>query len=399
MNKPIAAALACCLTLAGCASTPPEPSHSAASSAAPSRSASPSVRPTQSASSSPTAAPQQRCLAAASKLSRKAQVGQLIMVGVNGPLTVAERKLIASQQLGSVVLLGSQHDSVDELAATTAQIAALVPDVPVVTAADQEGGLVQRLAGPGFSTIPNANQQAKLSDAALRTAAQKWGSELAAAGVRWNLAPVADVVPAAKAKTNKPIGALHRGYGSDPAVVADKTQAVIEGLRAAGVAASVKHFPGLGEVIGNTDFASGIVDSVTTADSPSLAPFRAAAQAGVASVMISSARYPKIDANNQAVFSAAVIRIVRGWGYDGVVISDDLGAAASVRSVPAGQRAVRLVQAGGDVVIDADPSLVPAMTKALLAKAAKDPGFATQVTESAARVLALKESLGVMQCR
>lgn len=320
------------------------------------------------------------------------------MVGVNGPLTADERALITSQQLGSVVLLGTQAGGVKQLAATTAQLSGLKTAVPVVTAADQEGGLVQRLTGPGFSTIPNANQQAKLSDAELRTAAQKWGSQLAAAGVRWNLAPVADVVPKAKLRTNQPIGVLHRGYGTDPAVVAEKTQAVIDGLKAAGVAASVKHFPGLGEVVGNTDFASGIVDSVTTSESASLAPFRAAAQAGVASVMISSARYPKIDSKNQAVFSATVIGLVRGWGYTGVVISDDLGAAASVRKIPAGQRAVRFVQAGGDVVIDADPSLAPAMTKALLAKAAKDPAFAARVTESAARVLALKQDLGVFRC-
>lgn len=386
-----------CLALVGCAGSAPEPTRSPVPSApASSRTATAPAPPTTSPSTTPTP-PQQLCLGAAATLSVKAQVGQLIMVGVNGPLTASERTLIAAHQLGSVVLLGDQPGSVDELAATTATIAGLAP-VPVLTAADQEGGLVQRLAGRGFSTIPNATQQAKLSDAALRDAAKKWGSELAAAGVRWNLAPVADVVPPAKQKTNRPIGALHRGYGSSPSVVTGKTQAVIDGLDEAGVAASVKHFPGLGEVVGNTDFARGIVDAVTTADSPSLAPFRSAAQAGVASVMISSARYSQIDPANQAVFSAKVIGLVRDWGFHGVVISDDLGAAASVASVPAGQRAVRFVAAGGDVVIDADPSLVPAMTKALLAKAAKEPAFAARVTESAARVLALKQGLGTFRC-
>lgn len=393
----IVPALACCLVLTGCAVSTPEPSRPAASTPAPSRTASASARPSPSGSSSPTAEPQ-RCLSAAAGLSRKDQVGQLIMVGVNGRLTASVRKTIATHRLGSVVLLGDQEGSVDELAATTAELAGLVAAVPVVTAADQEGGLVQRLDGPGFTTIPNANQQARLSDARLRASAQKWGAELKAAGVGWNLAPVADVVPAAKPKSNQPIGALRRGYGSDPAVVAQKTRAVIDGLDAAGVAASVKHFPGLGEVVGNTDFASGIVDPVTRADSASLAPFRAAAEAGVASVMISSARYPKIDPVNQAVFSATVIGLLRGWGYQGVVISDDLGAAASVRKAPAGQRATKFVAAGGDVVIDADPSLVPAMTKALLAKAAKEPAFAARVTESAARVLALKQDLGVFRC-
>lgn len=195
MNKPIAVALAGVLVLVGCAATPPEPSRQASSvapSRTPSRTPSASVHPTASPSTTP---PQQRCLSTAANLSRKAQVGQLIMVGVNGPLTAAERKLIAAQQLGSVVLLGDQPGSVKSLAATTAQLSGLVAEVPVVTAADQEGGLVQRLNGPGFTTIPNANRQAQLSDVALRTAAQKWGSQLAAAGVRWNLAPVADVVP------------------------------------------------------------------------------------------------------------------------------------------------------------------------------------------------------------
>ena len=395
--KSIVAGVTCCLVLTGCAATAPEPSRPSASTPSPSRTSGASARPTPTASSTPTAEPQ-RCLSAAAALSRKDQVGQVIMVGVNGRLTASVRKTITTHRLGSVVLLGDQGDSVDELAATTAELAGLVAAVPVVTAVDQEGGLVQRLAGPGFTTIPNANQQAKLSDARLRASAQQWGSELTAAGVRWNLAPVADVVPAAKRKTNQPVGALRRGYGSDPTVVAQKTQAVIDGLAAAGVATSVKHFPGLGEVVGNTDFASGIVDSVTRADSASLAPFRAAVEADVASVMISSARYAKIDPANQAVFSATVIGLLRDWGYEGVVISDDLGAAASVRKIPAGQRAVKFIAAGGDVVIDADPSLVPAMTKALLAKAAKEPAFAARVTESAARVLALKQDLGVFRC-
>lgn len=391
--------IVCSVLLSGCAIETPEPHASPAASVAPIRTPSATSSSSPSPSATGTTPGSAQCLATAARLSRKAQVGQLIMVGVNGTLTASERTLITTHKLGSVVLLGSNDGGVTVTASTTAQIAGLVSDVPVVTAADQEGGLVQRLSGPGFSTIPNANRQAKLSEAALRADAQKWGAQLAAAGVRWNLAPVADVVPKAKLKTNQPIGALHRGYGTDPAAVAEKTQAVIDGLRASGIAASVKHFPGLGEVTGNTDFASGIVDSVTSADSQSLAPFRAAVQAGVASVMISSARYPKIDAKNQAVFSAKVIGIVRGWGYTGVVISDDLGAAASVRKIPAGQRAVRFVAAGGDVVIDADPSLVPAMTKALLAEAAKDPAFATRVTESASRVLALKQDLGLFSCR
>ena len=74
-------------------------------------------------------------------------------------------------------------------------------------------------------------------------------------------------------------------------------------------------------------------------------------------VMVATATYPRIDPDNRAVFSRTVINgMVRGdLGFDGVVIADDLGAAAEVASVPAGRRAVRFVAAGGDIVITAGP--------------------------------------------
>jgi beta-N-acetylhexosaminidase len=320
------------------------------------------------------------------------------MVGVSGGLDAAERRAITANQLGSVVLLGPQPDGVAATAELAAELVALSPEAGLLVAVDQEGGLVQRLTGPGFTTIPSAARQAKLPTGDLKAAARTWGAALAKAGVLLDLAPVADVVPTVKLNTNAPIGRLGRGYGSDPRVVAAKTGAVIAGLKAAGVAAAVKHFPGLGEVVGNTDQTAGVVDRVTGATSPSLRPFRAAADGGVAAVMISSATYPRIDPKRQAVFSPKVIGLLREWGYDGVVISDDLGAAVSLGSVPASQRAVRFVAAGGDVAINADPALTASMVSGLLQRANSDPAFARQVTESAARVLRLKQGLGRYDC-
>ena len=114
--------------------------------------------------------------------------------------------------------------------------------------------------------------------------------------------------------------------------------------------------------------------------------------------MISSATYSKIDPKNQAVFSSKVIGILRDWGYDGVVISDDLGAAISVGKVPAGPRALRFLSAGGDVVINASPALVAPMVKALKKQADADPAFAERVTASATRVLQMKQDLGILAC-
>lgn len=355
---------------------------------------------TTSASPSPSATPAaELCLAEARSLSLDARIGQLLMVGVDGGLDAAERRALTKYHVGSVVLLGDQTGGVAGAARLTRRLLTLDPEAALLVAADQEGGRVQRLSGRGFSRIPSAVQQAKKSDAELRQAAKGWGSQLVKAGVLLNLAPVADVVPAAKKARNAPIGALGRGYGPDPQVVTAKTAAVIAGLQDAGATAAVKHFPGLGEVVGNTDHTAGVVDAVTLAKSASLEPFRAAAGAGVGAVMISSATYPRIDAKRQAVFSPKVIGLLREWAYDGVVISDDLGAAVSLRAVPTKDRAARFLAAGGDLVINADPGLTAAMVKGIRTRAAKDDKFAEGLVESAARVLRLKHGLGRYSCR
>lgn len=391
-------AVCCLVMLAGCAAPAPTatPVHTpvpattapAASTAAPAPS---ETEPSETTAVEP-------CLDDAAELSLDARIGQLIMVGVEGELDAAERRAITDHQVGSVVLLGAQDGGVKATADRVAAIAALNPEASLLAAVDQEGGKVQRLTGTGFARIPSAEKQAELSLEELETRARSWARALGKADIGLNLAPVADVVPASKQNSNAPIGKLDRGYGSDPAEVTARTQAVITGFADEGVAATVKHFPGLGEVTGNTDNASRVVDRVTKADSASLAPFKAAVEGEVGAVMVSSATYTRIDASHQAVFSAKVVGLLRQWGYRGVVISDDLGAAVSTRSVPASQRAVRFLAAGGDLVINADPGLTGAMVAGVKKRARADAGFEQQLTASAARVLTLKETVGRYDC-
>jgi beta-N-acetylhexosaminidase len=398
--RPLSVAACCLALLGGCAApfptaSPGRPAPSATT--APPSATTPTASEPETAEAS-TTPPVAQCLDAAAALSLEARIGQLIMVGVEGELDAAEKRAITNSQVGSVVLLGTQDQGAKELAVVTSRIADLNPDAGILVAADLEGGAVQRLTGWGFGRIPSAARQAKLSDAELREAARTWGSALVRAGVPLNLAPVADVVPASKRRTNAPIGKLGRGYGSDPAVVTAKTAAVIAGLEDAGVAATVKHFPGLGEVVGNTDHTAGVVDRVTTVNSASLQPFHAAVDGGVGAVMVSSATYTRIDPKNRAVFSAKIIGLLRTWGYDGVVISDDLGAAVALKSVPASQRAVRFLAAGGDLVINANPGLTAGMVAAVKKRARADDAFDQRLTASAARVLALKEKVGLYDC-
>ncbi len=207
------------------------------------------------------------------------------------------------------------------------------------------------------------------------------------------------MVPADRTSTNEPIGKLGRGYGSTPEAVAGHVVAFITGMDAAGVATSPKHFPNLGRVVGNTDFVPKVVDDETTRDDPALEPYRQAIEAGVETVMVATAFYTKIDPDAPAAFSPAVVGILRDdLGFDGVIVSDDLGAAKAVASVPASERAVRFVRAGGDLAISVDPAAGVAMIDGLATAADKDPTFEARLTESAARVLALKSARGLTTC-
>lgn len=85
-------------------------------------------------------------------------------------------------------------------------------------------------------------------------------------------------------------------------------------------------------------------------------------------------------------------------GFNGLVIADDLGAAVAVKDVDPGERGVRFLAAGGDVIINADPQLVEPMSQAIIARAQEDPEFAQAITASAARVLTLKNDLRMLDC-
>jgi beta-N-acetylhexosaminidase len=177
--------------------------------------------------------------------------------------------------------------------------------------------------------------------------------------------------------------------------------AVVKGLHKAGVQPTVKHFPGLGRIRNNTDVsASGITDSVTTMSDRYLEPFADGIDAGAGLVMVSSARYSRLDTQNQAVFSPTIITTLlrHRLGYDGVVVSDDLGKAQAVSAVPPGARAVRFISAGGDLVITATPSRARAMVTAVAARTAADRAFATKVDTAVRRVLALKIQMGLARC-
>ena len=367
-------------------------------SSAPVPSAPVSSAPVPSASSS--GGSLQDCVAATvAGLSAEERAGQLVMVGtsVNQPRGLGPA--VARYHLGGVFLAGRSKRSAGALRADVDALQRHA-GLPLLVALDQEGGSVQTLKGPDFPLIPSAERLGRSSAAELRQTVRDNARRLAAAGITVNLAPVADTVPAGLGMRNPPIGAFHRQYGSDPNRVAEDVRTVVAASQDAGVLTIVKHFPGLGRVRANTDTSTRAVDGTATATDPYLEPFVAGMQAGTAGVMMSSASYPRLDRQNIAAFSRPIVTgLLRDrLGYPGLVMSDDLGAAQAAGSVPTGDRAVRFVAAGGDLVLTIRPQDAGPMTGALIAAAGKSPAFAARVTDAARHVVQSKYRAGLLRC-
>src|SRR3954452_10432692 len=209
-------------------------------------------------------APTGGAAAVLSRMSLAQRVGQLFMVGsAAGSPTSATLEAIRSYHVGNVMLTGrssagTAHTKTVSDALQRQVTSASTYGVPLFVATDQEGGRVQVLTGPGFSTMPSALTQGGWSTTYLRSAAQTWGRQLRAAGVNVDLAPVMDTVPSATAaRTNPPIGYYQREFGYTVSRVGPHGTAFASGMSDVRVAAAAKHFPGLGRVTANPDTTSG----------------------------------------------------------------------------------------------------------------------------------------------
>lgn len=355
------------------------------------------------ASPSPAATPAGCAAAVLARLDEPQRVGQLLWVGLGqnrlGPDEVAA---IRDRHAGAVwftELSGAPVAEVKQVAASVQALAGQAAGgVGLLVAANQEGGQIDQLHGPGFSRIPSAAEQGRLEPAELRQDAARWGRELLAAGVNLEVAPVVDTLPPGSDDRNQPIGVLGRAFGHDPVEVSAHGIAFVQGMHDAGLPATLKHFPGLGRVEGNTDFAVDVVDRETGPGDPYLRPFADGVAAGADVVMVSTVTYTRIDPERLAAFSPRVIReLLRGeLGFQGVVAADDLGAAAAVAAVPVADRALRFVEAGGDLVDIKYARLAAPMADALLGRAQADTAFRARVDEAALHVLRLKERYGLL---
>jgi beta-N-acetylhexosaminidase len=394
--------LACSGCGMGSGSPPPHPATSAATAGP-----DPARTSGTSGTSAPAASAQASCPAQVfSRMSEAQRVGQLFLVGIAGAPAADVAQAVRTYHFGSLLWQGTSTAGMaaDRQASQAIQAlasSAATAGVRFFIAANQEGGQVQELQGPGFTVIPPALAQGQLSAAELQRQAAAWGRELRSAGVNLDLAPVMDIVPAATASQNAPIGALQREFGHTPQITGSHGVAFIRGMKQAGVATTAKHFPGLGRVVGNTDFSSGVVDTTTSPGSPYLQSFRTAINAGVPFVMVALATYTRIDPHHLAAFSSRVIGglLRTQLHFYGVVVSDDLGAAAAVAGLSPANRGIDFVAAGGDLITSQSLPAAIAMDQAILARAAANSSFRTTVKNAVMQLLDAKRVAHLLPCR
>jgi beta-N-acetylhexosaminidase len=280
------------------------------------------------------------------------KVGQLMSIAFHGTkVTAAVEAMIRQRAVGGLVLRAENADDATGLAKLTADLQSIARDAkvpPLLISLDQEGGPVIRV-GKGMTIVPGQMALAATPDplGAIRRANVITAAELAAAGVRWNLAPVADVNDEPR---NPIIG--NRSFGSDPQRVAQLVAQSVNVYRAERMFPTAKHFPGHGST--TTDSHTGLpeIDSDRKRlDTVELVPFKAAIAAGVQAIMSAHIVVPALDATPSlpvTLSSKVMTDLLRGeLGFQGLIVSDDLemGALSTIGEARAG---IQAFEAGVD---------------------------------------------------
>ena len=325
-------------------------------------------------------------------------LGQLFMVGLpETALDDSTRRLIKEFRINNFIYFKRNVESSEQLKKLSGELHRACAQKnlgPPLIAIDQEGGSVTRLPPP-FTQFPDARvlAQAENPRYALSDYARVCSGELKDLGVNYNLAPVLDVCEAGKEYFME-----KRSLGGDPEMVGRLGTLVIKEMQAHGIAASAKHFPGLGAAVVDPHFQLPYVAKAEPdIRAQDIIPFQQAIAAGVASIMTSHTIYQHLDPEYPATLS---IKILTGLlrhelGYDGVVITDDLEMGAIEKGGDLGQAALQAFAAGADLLLICKnhEKAIDALRKTGRA-IAENPELQARMQESIRRVTAMRDTFG-----
>ncbi|HEX9096282.1 MAG TPA: glycoside hydrolase family 3 N-terminal domain-containing protein [Candidatus Dormibacteraeota bacterium] len=351
----------------------------------PSPSASPAAVPTPTAGTDEGPAP----------LSLDMAVGQMMAASFGGPnVTDGLRHLILDEKVGTVLIFGDNFTDAASLGRLTAELQALGREAglpaPLLVAVDEEGGRVMRVHD-GVAALPSELALGAAGPQAVRQAVAATAAGLHTLGIELDLAPVADL------RTNPADAVIgDRSYGGDPSVVGPLVAAAVSGLHDGGVAATLKHFPGLGGAAGDPHSAMPTDgESLDRWTSTQARSFQAGIDAGADAVMTTAVVVPGLDpTRTPAVFSRAVVTgLLRDrLQFQGVIVTDGLGMGGITTLYSLPEATVASVRAGNDLVLlnSADAGYQASAIEAVKQQVRAGTIPMDQVQASAARVIALR---------
>jgi beta-N-acetylhexosaminidase len=335
---------------------------------------------------------------AAARLSLPELAGERIVAGFSGtgppPAVVAA---IRRGALAGVVLFAGNLPTRAAGARLVRRLQAIPRPAglrdPLLVMVDQEGGEVKRLDG---APTASARQMGARGAAFSREQGARTATNLRGVGVGVDLAPVLDV-----ARPGGTIAETDRGFGSTASRVAATAVPFAEGLREGGVAATAKHFPGLGDARLNTDFAVQRIGlSKATLRTVDEAPYRRFVAAGGELVMLSTAIYPAFSPRPAAFTAAIATGELRGrLGFEGVSVTDSLDSTAVADFGGTAKAALAAARAGADLLLYTDPSAGERAERALLAGLRSGSLLRSDFEDAADRVLQLRHRLAAASPR
>jgi beta-N-acetylhexosaminidase len=299
----------------------------------------------------------------------------------------ALRRMVAAGQVSGVILFDENVGSVSSVRRLTAQLQGIPRPSgapPLLIAVDQEGGLVRRLPGP---PKPSAQSMGARGAAFAQRIGLSTGRSLRSMGVNVDFAPVLDL-----GRPGRAISSEQRTFARTPAAVSQIGGAFAQGLSAAGVAATAKHFPGLGDARINTDNAvQKIRLSAAKLRAADEAPYSPFIQSGGPMVMLSTAVYPAFSGRPAALSRAVATGELRDrLGFQGVSITDALGSVSARAVGGPAKTAVAAARAGTDLALFTDLGDAAKAQRALARLLSDGSLDRTEFEASVDRVLALR---------